>query len=101
MKPIIGQAGILGDLKGFDVYRRFRVAEKTSAHGLVGLRDESRDGLRAKIDAFDQVVPSIKHQMFENAFDDRPHTVGCFEIVLIGVDAKRGRAHVKAHFQSI
>jgi hypothetical protein len=41
-------------LNGFDLYRRFRVAEKTSAHGLIGLLDESRDGLRRRL------TPSIK-----------------------------------------
>jgi len=48
----------------------------------------TRHGLRAQIDAFDQVIPSVKHQMFKNAFDHRPHEVGCFEIVRIRVNTK-------------
>jgi hypothetical protein len=100
MKPIVGQAYELCDLSCLDLYVHLRVAEKASSYRALCFLDKSGNCLRAQVDTFDQVGSPIKDKVFENTFDERPHSVGCLQIVVFRVDAKRRRSQVEAHLRA-
>lgn len=100
-EPVVGRANVLCDLHRLGFGSDVGVAEKAGPDRRLIIPDEGRDGLRAQVVAFDQVVSSIPDQMLKHPFDYRPHAICCFEIVIVWMNPERRCTEMEAHLQGV